>query len=97
MRYRSENKVLPIHEENLTGFRALHFFSEDTDWSKLDQNIKSVNWDDQLADLDPSETLQNIIDHVIKLCKECVPASKKALPRKHHIPKQNRILMRRTK
>lgn len=69
MRYGSENKEIPITEERLTGFRALNFFSDDTNWSKLEQNINSVKWDDKLEELDPNETLQYIIDQVIKMCE----------------------------
>lgn len=97
MRYSSEKRETPVQDEKRTGFRALNFFSEETNWSKLDKDIKSVNWDDMLTELSPSDTLNSIIEKVINLCEASVPISKKTIPRKHHIPKQNRILMRRKK
>ena len=95
MQYRSENKETPTTGEKLTGFRALNFFSDDTNWSQLEKNINTVEWDKELKNLSPDETLKHIIDRIINLCKGCVPLSKKSSTRKHHIPKYNRILMRR--
>ena len=97
MQYRSENKETPTTGEKLTGFRALNFFSDDTNWSQLEKNINTVEWDKELKNLSPDETLKHIIDRIINLCKGCVPLSKKSSTRKHHIPKYNRILMRRKK
>ena len=80
-----------------TGFRAYNFFSEDTNWNNLDKQLKNVNWKDVLSNLNPSECLDKILSTVLSCCEGNVPHSRKSSPRKHHIPKRNRILMRRRK
>ena len=81
--------------EKLSGFRALNFYSEESDWRGLEKELNSINWEEVLVGLGVNDTLKYIHNRVLAVCNKYVPQTKKLSPRKNKIPKYNRYLMRR--
>ena len=83
-----ETHTTPILEPLFT----LNFWSKSIDWSVIGAKFASINWETQLTNTDPEETLEKIISVIKEICIETIP--KKKL-NKNDIPRDRKTLMRR--
>ena len=77
-------------------FDAHNFFSEDVDWDAIRSELKKTEWQEDLAQMDSAADMLNLL---ISTCEEIggahAPKKKSDKSKKHLIPRDRRILMRR--
>ena len=88
------------HPENSTdaetGLGNFNFFSEETDWLKIDHDLAQHNWGFEFRGSSPQEMLRKFLEICEDIVARNVPAKKRGSTsqRKNHIPRDRRNLMR---
>ena len=69
------NPVPVTSEERpeLTSFNKLNFFSKDTNWDALLQEMMELDWVNQFNNLGPEEILENFYANCYSICSKYVP------------------------
>ena len=84
-------------EDSDIGFDNLNFFSEDTDWISIENELYQHNWELEFRSCSSEQMLEKFIEICKDICIEYVPLRKKksTLQNKSLIPRDRRKLMRK--
>ena len=74
-----------------------NFFSEKTDWFKINQMLESVDWADTFSGLDVDEMVYKLLDICYDTAVRCNVPLKTKQKRKNHITSERRRLMSKRK
>ena len=86
----------PHGEDGISAtFDALNFFSEEVDWTEIQEDLSKVNWNMNFSCLSPSEMFSKLIEKCTEISKKHVPERKSNRKKKSRIPRTRRTLMRR--
>ena len=79
------------------GFDDLNYFSEDTDWSGLEQELHFNDWSMEFRSLQPQDMLSRFIDICLNASAKHVPVKRRnaGLRSNSRIPRYRKNLMRR--
>ena len=92
-----EDKLQNRLEDSEIGFHNLNFFSENTDWEGIENELKNQNWESEFRASNPEQMLKKFID----ICKEIVikytPTRRKRANSNDNgfIPRDRKKLMRK--
>ena len=81
-----------------SGFYNLNFFSDDTQWESLEDDLSSYNWNQEFRGLDTAEMMTRFTSVCLSIAQKWVPASKLPLTHRHKsqkIPRHRKALMRK--
>ena len=78
-------------------FENLNFFSDDTDWERIDKELAEHNWESEFRASEPRQMLSKFLEICESIVAKYVPTrTKSALSqRKSHIPRDRKNLMRK--
>ena len=84
-------------EENTRkGFSDLNFFSEDINWSSMNDELGSYNWSAEFRGLDTTAMMERFTSVCCGIAQKFVPERRRSsISSKSRIPRHRRILMRR--
>ena len=79
------------------GFDDLNYFSEDTDWSGLEQELQLNDWSMEFRSLQPQDMLSRFIDICLNASAKHVPVKRRTagLRSNSRIPRNRKNFMRR--
>ena len=80
------------------GFYNLNFFSDDTQWESLEDELSSYSWNQEFRGLDTTEMMTRFNSVCLAIAQKWVPASKhssKNRSKSQKIPRHRRALMRK--
>ena len=92
---KSENSNKKQQQE--VSFYDLNFFSDDTDWNSLKQDLSAVNWNKLFLKSDPCDMMDTFLSTCLDISKEHVPLkhpSDKSSKKGSKIPRHRKRLMR---
>ena len=84
-------------EDSADDFDNLNFFSENTEWWRIDHELAQHDWELEFRALNPLQMLSRFVEICKSISSKYVPARKKnvASQRKSHIPRDRKNLMRK--
>ena len=88
------------HPENsveaATGLGKFNFFSEETDWLSIDQELAQHNWEFEFRGSNPQQMLNKLLEICEDIVARYVPTRKRSSTsqKKSHIPRDRKNLMR---
>ncbi|KAK3893702.1 hypothetical protein Pcinc_002492, partial [Petrolisthes cinctipes] len=86
--------MIEINGSGCSSFSTMNFFSENMDWTSMNNAITIVNWNQELKDMTTIEMYDFIIEKLLFICSRFVPA-KKVHRRISNIPRDRKILMKK--
>ena len=96
---KSHSKVTDDEEpQKVSGFNMLNFFSEDTQWESLEEDLKSYNWNQEFRGLDTADMMNRFISVCLDIAQKWVPSNKRSSKNRskaQRIPRYRRSLMRK--
>ena len=93
------HKTIPLIRNiyDLTYFRSLNFHHNDINWQIMKDDLQHINWNLEFENLDPEQMLQKFLDICFHVSENHVPKTNKIAEKKHLIPRDRRLLMKRRK
>ena len=94
--YTAFRSKFELHEEkkpeHISPLDKLNFFSNDIEWGKLNEDLKSIDWVNKLSN-NPEDMLSKFMHEIHKACNKYVPR-RKSLHKtgKPKIPRDRRII-----
>ncbi|KAK4324726.1 hypothetical protein Pmani_004649 [Petrolisthes manimaculis] len=86
--------MMEINGSGSSSFSTMYFFSDNMDWTSMNNAIKIVNWNQELKDMTTIEMYDFIIEKLLFICSKFVP-ERKVHRRINNIPRDRKILMRK--
>ena len=75
---------------------GLNFFSNKTDWKSIISNLESLDWDQELCNLDPDKMYDKILQICESICTKYTPKKTISLkPKMKKFSREKKILLRR--
>ena len=87
-----KNQKRTEEEIDPNSLRGLNFFSDKTEWEKINQELKDANYEEIYNERDIDCRFEKLNQKILDICKKYVPARKKK-KKKHEIPPDRRKLM----
>ena len=78
-----------------TGFDALNFYSDDTNWDRINQELSSIDWGERLSNHDLTDAFNGFIQTCLEVSKKYTPSRKNGARAKNKVPRCRKALMRR--
>ena len=75
-------------------FNTLNFQSEEVEWNNIKIELNNIDWEDELSILQPEQKVEKILSISYDIAKKYVP-QKKTFQKRHMIPRDRRLLMKR--
>ncbi|KAK3881146.1 hypothetical protein Pcinc_014394 [Petrolisthes cinctipes] len=86
--------MIEINGSGCSSFSTMNFFSENMDWTSMNNAITIVNWNQELKDMTTIEMYDFIIEKLLFICSRFVP-ERKVHRRISNIPRDRKILVRK--
>ncbi|XP_076045726.1 uncharacterized protein LOC143027968 [Oratosquilla oratoria] len=77
-------------------FSKFNFFNSNINWNEVNSCLSNLNWDTLLQGNDPNVLLNSFLEIILTVCEDKIPKRRSLTSRKSNIPKDRKILMKRT-
>ncbi|KAG0719529.1 hypothetical protein GWK47_050285 [Chionoecetes opilio] len=78
----------------IDSFHALNFYGRNIDWDKVRKELDAIKWENIFSGMEAHEMYEVLSSKCLQICKEHIPL-RRSSGRKHQIPRDRRILMKK--